>query len=87
MSESSIIISHSAENKILDLFKKEKLIAKNLGLTSITLRLPPANTKTPGLYFHFFKLLAWDNINVDQIISTANEFTIVVENKNAKKSY
>lgn len=86
VSESTIILSHSAENKLLEQFKKEKLIARNVGLASITVKLPPENTKISGLYFHFFKLLAWDNVNICQVISTANEFTIIVENKNAKKA-
>jgi len=86
VSESTIILSQSAENKLIELFDKEKLIARNLGLASITIKLPPENTKISGLYFHFFKLLAWDNVNICQVISTANEFTIIVENKDAKKA-
>ena len=86
VSESTMILNQSAETKILELFVREKLIARNLGLASITIKLPPENTKISGLYFHFFKLLAWDNVNICQVISTANEFTIVVENKDAKKA-
>jgi len=86
VSESTMILNQSAENKILELFIREKLIARNLGLASITIKLPPENTKISGLYFHFFKLLAWDNVNICQVISTANEFTIIVENKDAKKA-
>jgi hypothetical protein len=86
VSESTMILNESAENKLLDLFKKEKLITRNIGLASITIKLPQENIKVSGLYFHFFKLLAWDNINVCQVISTANEFTIIVDNKDAKKA-
>tara|TARA_B100000809_G_scaffold265517_1_gene324593 strand:+ start:2146 stop:2814 length:669 start_codon:yes stop_codon:yes gene_type:complete len=86
VSESTMIVNYSTESKILELFAKEKVIARNLGLASITIKLPPENTKISGLYFHFFKLLAWDNVNICQVISTANEFTIVVENKDAKKA-
>lgn len=84
--ESTMILNDSTENILSKLFKKEQLIARNSGLTSITIKLPPENTKISGLYFHFFKLLAWDNVNICQVISTANEFTIVVENKDAKKA-
>ncbi len=43
-----MIVNYSTESKILELFAKEKVIARNLGLASITIKLPPENTKISG---------------------------------------
>ncbi len=85
--ESTIVLSQLEEAVFLDIFKNEKLKSRNQDLASITIKLPPDNAKISGLYFHFFKLLAWDNVNICEVISTTNEFTIVVESKDVKKAF
>ena len=32
----------------------------------------------PGIYYYVFQKLSWDGINISQVISTSNEFTILV---------
>lgn len=87
VNESTLIISQTEEELFANIFKKERLISRNQNLASVTIKLPPDNTKISGLYFHFFKLLAWDKVNICEVISTTNEFTVVVENKDVKKAF
>jgi hypothetical protein len=41
--------------------------------------LPPGTTQIPGIYSYLLKALAWEGINVVEVVSTLNEFTIVLE--------
>jgi len=36
------------------------------------------NTEIYGVYYYILKQLAWEGINIVQVVSTSNEFTIVV---------
>jgi aspartokinase len=85
--ESNIIISTSEKNNVTELFKDEKLIGLKDSLSSITLNLPKGNSKIVGLYYQIFKRLAWDNITLYEIISTTNEFTILVEEHLVDKAF
>jgi len=85
--ESNLIINSKFESFIDGIFKNEKLISKAKGLNSITIKLPENNSKVSGLYYHIFKQLAWNGINVFEVISTSNEFTILVENEFVNESF
>ncbi|WP_299525455.1 hypothetical protein [Winogradskyella sp.] len=77
--ESNIIISSSEKEAVLESFKDEDCIALKEKLSAISLVLPKNNTKVAGLYYQILKRLAWQNVSLYEIISTTNEFTIVVE--------
>lgn len=86
VSETTIIMSKSAEANAIKIFKNETVLAKRTKLSSITVKLPEDNATTSGVYFHFFKLFAWEKINITEVISTTNEFTAVVETKDIQKA-
>ncbi|MCB9202386.1 MAG: hypothetical protein H6604_04990 [Flavobacteriales bacterium] len=85
--ESNFIISVKYQDMVEKLFKAEKLIAKASGLNSITINLPENTSKVSGLYYHIFKQLAWNGINIFEVVSTTNEFTILVENKYVNEAF
>jgi hypothetical protein len=85
--ESNIIISSSEKKSIVEVFKNEKLIGLKDCLTTITLNLPEGNSKIVGLYYQIFKRLAWDNVTLYEVISTTNEFTILVEDYLVDKAF
>gem|GEM_PF-125784 len=76
--ETTLVVSDSIVPLVKELFANERIISSNTNLSLITVRLPSENTACPGVYYYLFKELAWDNINIVEVISTANEFTIVV---------
>jgi hypothetical protein len=78
ISETTIIISRDAERMAASIFKKEKMIAEKTHLSSITIRLPKNNTEISGIYYFILKKIAWAGINIVEVISTTNEFTLVV---------
>ena len=78
VNETTVIISSKMDGVVEEVFVKEKLISKQTNLSTITLKLHMQNTRVIGLYYHIFKQLAWEGINIVEVISTTNEFTIVV---------
>lgn len=78
VNETNIIISSSVKEMISKVMKDEKLTHIVENLCSITVKLPQENISVPGVYFFIFQKLAWEGIVILEVISTTNEFTIVV---------
>ena len=85
--ESNIIISSNESYNVLDNFKDELQIGFQENLSAISISLPKENSKVVGLYYHIFKKLAWEGVTIYEVISTTNEFTIVVENYIVDKAF
>lgn len=85
--ESNIIISTSQKNSILKNFHAEVLLGEKAELSAITISLPSENSKVTGLYYQIFKRLAWEGIALYEVVSTTNEFTILVEDEVVDKAF
>ena len=85
--ESNIIVSSSLSDYIDEHLKNETFIAVQNGLSAITINLPENNSKIAGLYYHFFKRLAWEGVVLYEVLSTTNEFTILVEEEFVDKAF
>ncbi|MBN1250796.1 MAG: aspartate kinase [Bacteroidales bacterium] len=85
--ETTLIVSNSIKNDVNTIFASEKMISQKFGLSSITIKLPEENTEISGFYYFILKNLAWENINIVEIISTTNEFTILVKDKDIDKAF
>ena len=77
--ESNVIISNQLKTKVLSWFSDENHIGFQDKLSAITVGLPKGNSGVSGLYYQIFKQLAWENISLYEVVSTTNEFTILVE--------
>ncbi len=78
VTESNIIVSSDLTAKIETYFKREILIEKTDNLSSISMKLPIENVTVPGIYYFIFQRLSWEGVNIFEVISTSNEFTILV---------
>lgn len=85
--ETTIIVSSPVEPLMSDFFAGEKMIANKSNLSSITIKLPADNTEISGLYYYIFKKLAWDGINIIEVISTTNEFTVVLKDDDVDRAF
>jgi hypothetical protein len=85
--ESNIIISSSLKDFVVNHIKKETCLEIQDSLSAISINLPPDNSKIAGLYYHFFKRLAWEGVVLYEVISTTNEFTILVEDEYVDKAF
>lgn len=78
VNEINIVVSNSVNHLVEKHFVDEKLIQKLENLASITVKLPKDNVAVPGIYYFIFQRLAWEGIIINEVISTSNEFTILV---------
>ncbi len=78
--ESNIVVSALGRRTILEGFKNEKIIDSQDNLSAISIRLPKNNSRISGLYYQIFKRFAWEGISLYEVISTTNEFTVLIEN-------
>lgn len=85
--ETTVIISESLKGYVNEIFKREKQISFQDNLSSITIKLPKENTEISGVYYYILKRIAWDGINIREIISTSNEFTIVVHDVDIDRTF
>jgi aspartokinase len=79
--ETTIILSDSMEAEVLEIFKDEKMIYKIKNLSSITIKLPEDVAQVFGVFYHILKKLAYEGINIFELVSTTHEFTIIVNDE------
>ena len=87
VTESNIIISNEMKEKMETYFEREILIKRTDNQSSISIKLPEENVSIPGIYYFIFQKLSWEGINITEVISTSNEFTIVVDDKNVNEAF
>jgi len=87
VSETNIVVSESMSPIVERLFAGEKLLQKIGNLASITVKLPKENVTTPGIYYFIFQRLAWEGIIINEVISTSNEFTILVSDEDVDLAF
>lgn len=87
VTETTFIVSSHHDAMIMRLFKNEKLKAHSTDLASVTVKLPSVNTEIYGIYYYILKHLAWEGINIVELVSTSNEFTIVVKQDFVDKAF
>lgn len=85
--ETTLVVSSAITPMVENIFTDEKMISKTTNLSSITIKLPTENSLYPGVYYYIFKELAWDNINITELISTTNEFTVVVSDNDIQRAF
>lgn len=81
VNEINIVISNVMDETVERLFADEKCTQKVEELSSITVKLPAENVSVPGIYYFIFQRLAWEGIVLYEVISTTNEFTILVNDE------
>lgn len=77
--ETAIIFSKDLHSQVKKTLENETVLSEKDNLSAITIRLPKENVDTPGVYYFFLKSLAWEGINIIEIVSTPNEVSIILE--------
>ena len=87
VSESNIVISSRMSHLVSIYFESEVLLEKSENLSSVTIKLPTENVDIPGIYYFIFQRLSWEGVNIRQVISTSNEFTILVDEDSVNTAF
>lgn len=85
--ETNIVISKGLVPFVEEYFNGEEKINHMLDLASITIKLPKENLEQSGVYYFILKQLAWADIPLQEVISTTNEMTIVVKEKDINQTF
>ena len=86
--EVSIITNEKCEKKLLNFLSGEKILNKEFDLVSLTVSFYSKDfIQTPGVIFTAIRKLAWNNINIFEIVSTMTELTFILKKKDSIKAY
>jgi|TARA_Y100000310_G_C20702755_1_gene831547 hypothetical protein len=86
--EISIVSNEKYQAKISDFLKGEKIINKESNLVALTIKFDSKDfLTTPGVTFTTTRKLAWENINIYEIVSTMTELTFILSKKDSMKAY
>lgn len=85
--ETTIIASKGLHKTIKDTIKEETIIAEFTNLSSITIRLPKEAILTPGIFYFFLKSLAWEGVNIIEVVSAYLEFTLILPEKETNRAF
>lgn len=85
--ETTLIVSAVLEKEIENIFRYEHMRSKFTQLSAISLILPKESVEIPGLYYQILKSLAWQGINLTEVVSNYTELTVILENKEVDKAF
>lgn len=86
--EVSIVINEKYMQKLTRFLSGEKILNKEQGLVALTIIFTADDfLHTPGIIFNVVRKLAWENINIYEIVSTMTELTFILNKKDSMKAY
>jgi len=85
--ETTLIVNTRLEQQINEQFAIEHQLAFHNSLSCITLYLPDENTEIAGYYYYILKLIAWEGINIVEVLSTTNEFSIIIHENDVDRAF
>jgi len=77
--ETTIISNRDNKSIIKELFNDEKMVSELDNLSSITVHFNDDIVHIPGVYYMILKILAWDGMEIAEVVSTNSEFTIILK--------
>ncbi len=86
VSERTILVNQHIQEEVEKFFAEEQLISKMEKLSSITIKLAQHSTEISGIYYYILKQLAWEDIPLVEVLSTANEVTLILEDEYVEQS-
>lgn len=85
--ETTLVAPASLEKEITRIFRKERLLAKFTHLASISIQLPKEIVDTPGVYYSILHSLAWEGLNVVEVLSTYTELTVIFHQRDIDRAF
>ena len=85
--EISIITNQSYKDKFLDLLSKEIILKVVDDLVVISLTYSKDFSSTPGILYNVSRFIAWENINIYNVLHTPKELSFIISKKDAMSCY
>ncbi len=85
--ETAILTNKINLDGIQRLLQKEEVSQTFANVSSITIHLPKEAVGNPGIFYFFIKSLAWEGVNILDILSTQTELTLIFEPKDMNTAF
>jgi len=85
--EVSIIANEKFAENIENALEGEKIVRTEKGLVIVGLNFPQEYVDQPGVIATITRKLAWNGVNILEVVSTFKELNFVVDKKDATKAY
>lgn len=85
--ETTLILSQDLYDKYKTTIESKNPLLSQDMISAITVYLPPEALETCGIYYFFLKSLAWEGVNILELVSTLSELTIIVEDKDVERAF
>ena len=85
--EISIAVSDRYLRLVEEFLQSEEVLHRENGLVALTLLFTGDFFNTPGIVFQVTRRLAWEHINVYEIVSTLTELTVIIHKNDSIKGY
>lgn len=85
--EISVAISEKYRELLEQLASEEEILHKMDDLVALSLVFSGDFLQTPGIVYEAVRKLAWEKINVIEIVSTKNELTFVIKREDSMKAF
>ena len=85
--EISLSVSDKFKDAVEEIIKGEEILHRKDNMVALTISFTGDFLQTPGILYMATRKLAWENINLTEIVSTMNELTFVIEKEDSIKAY
>jgi hypothetical protein len=85
--EVSLSVSEKYKHLVDELLAGEQVLHSMSDLVALSLVFSGDFMSTPGIVYEAVRKLAWEEINVNEIISTMNELTFVIRREDSMKAF
>ncbi len=83
-----ITISDKYKTALDDMLRRESVINSEEDMVALTISFKDNNfLETPGITYLATRKLAWENINIYEIVSTLNVLTFIIKKKDSLEAY
>ena len=87
VNQTAFVFSGNLEPKMRKVLEGEKILIEVEGVAQLSISFEKDMFETPGFLVYVLKELAWNGINVIEIISTYTELNIMINGKDLTKAY
>lgn len=85
--EISLCVSDRFRDALDEMLEGEEVLNRKENMVALTILFKSDFLQTPGILYMATRRLAWEDINLTEIISTMNELTFVIDREDSMKAY
>ena len=85
--EITLAVSENHRETVDELTKGQRIVHRYSDLVALTIVFHGDFLQTPGILYLAVRKLAWENINIIEIVSTMNVLTFVIRREDSHKAY